>query len=59
MRACPASTRPPARCWARCRASSLYHRPDDYVQTLKPRIEAQTDAEIQAAAKEIVQSECS
>jgi predicted Zn-dependent peptidase len=32
----------------------LYDRPDDYVQTLKPRIEAQTDAAVQAAAKEVV-----
>jgi predicted Zn-dependent peptidase len=31
----------------------LYARPDDYVQTLKPRIEAQTDASVQAAAQEI------
>jgi predicted Zn-dependent peptidase len=31
-----------------------YDRPDDYVQTLKPRIEAQTDAAVQAAANEIV-----
>ncbi len=32
----------------------LYGRPDDYVQTLKPRIEAQTDAAVQAAAKEVI-----
>ncbi|HJT98092.1 MAG TPA: pitrilysin family protein, partial [Rhodanobacteraceae bacterium] len=32
----------------------VYDRPDDYVETLKPRIEAQTDAAVQAAAKEIV-----
>ncbi len=32
----------------------LYDRPDDYVQTLKPRIEAQTDAAVQAAAVEVV-----
>ncbi|MDQ6646005.1 MAG: insulinase family protein, partial [Pseudomonadota bacterium] len=31
-----------------------YHRPDDYVQTLKARTEAQTDASVQAAAKEII-----
>jgi len=31
-----------------------YDRPDDYVETLKPRIEAQTDAAVQAAANEIV-----
>jgi len=35
-------------------AIKLYDRPDDYVQTLKPRIEAQTDAAVQAAAHEIV-----
>ncbi|MEW5833676.1 MAG: pitrilysin family protein [Pseudomonadota bacterium] len=33
---------------------ALYHRPDDYVQTLKSRIEAQTDAEVNDAAKEII-----
>ncbi|HEY6943481.1 insulinase family protein, partial [Dokdonella sp.] len=32
----------------------LYDRPDDYVQTLKPRIEAQTDAAVQAAARDVV-----
>ena len=33
---------------------ALYKRPDDYVQTLKSRIEAQTDASVEAAAKEII-----
>jgi predicted Zn-dependent peptidase len=33
---------------------ALYDRPDDYVQTMKPRIEAQTDADVQAAAKEVI-----
>jgi zinc protease len=33
---------------------TLYGRPDDYVQTLKGRIEAQTDASVQAAAMEVV-----
>jgi zinc protease len=32
----------------------MYRRPDDYVQTLKARIDAQTDASVQAAAKEII-----
>jgi predicted Zn-dependent peptidase len=32
----------------------VYHRPDDYVQTYKRRVEAQTDAEVNAAAKEVV-----
>jgi zinc protease len=31
-----------------------YNRPDDYVQTTKARIDAQTDASIEAAAKEII-----
>ncbi|MBN8923714.1 MAG: peptidase M16 [Rhodanobacter sp. 68-29] len=34
-----------------------YGRPDDYVQTLKPRLEAITQAEAEAAIKEIVQPE--
>jgi predicted Zn-dependent peptidase len=33
---------------------ALYNRPDDYVQTMKSRIEAQTDASVEAAAKEII-----
>ena len=33
---------------------ALYHRPDDYVQTLKSRIEAQSDASVEAAAREII-----
>ena len=33
----------------------LYARPDDYVQTLKSRIDATGNASIQAAAKEIIQ----
>jgi predicted Zn-dependent peptidase len=32
----------------------VYHRPDDYVQTFKHRVQAQKDADIQAAAKEVV-----
>jgi len=31
-----------------------YDRPDDYVRTLKTRIEAQTDAAVQAAAVEVI-----
>ncbi|HET7591870.1 MAG TPA: pitrilysin family protein [Rhodanobacteraceae bacterium] len=31
-----------------------YDRPDDYVQTLKGRIEAQQDGEVNAAAKEVI-----
>ena len=33
---------------------TLYGRPDDYVPTLKTRIEALEDAEIQAAAREVI-----
>ena len=32
----------------------LYDRPDNYVQTLKARIEAQTDQAVQAAAAEVI-----
>ncbi|HET8897745.1 MAG TPA: pitrilysin family protein [Rhodanobacteraceae bacterium] len=32
----------------------LYNRPDNYVETLKSRIEAQKDADVNAAAKEII-----
>jgi len=32
----------------------VYHRPDDYVQTLKSHIESQKDADVEAAAKEVV-----
>ena len=34
--------------------NALYGRPDDYVATLKQRVEAQKDADVQAAAKQIV-----
>ena len=33
---------------------AMYNRPDDYVQTLKSRIEAQSDTGVQAAAKELI-----
>jgi predicted Zn-dependent peptidase len=33
---------------------ALYHRPDDYVQTLKSRIEGQGDKSVQAAADEVI-----
>ena len=32
----------------------VYRRPDDYIQTLKQHIDAQTDADVEAAAKEVV-----
>src|SRR6478735_1204166 len=34
--------------------NALYHRPDDYVSTLTARTEAQTDANVRAAAQEII-----
>jgi zinc protease len=34
--------------------NALYHRPDDYVATLKQRTQAQTDADVRAAAGEII-----
>jgi predicted Zn-dependent peptidase len=37
--------------------NALYHRPDDYVATLKARTEAQTDADVRAAAAEIIKPE--
>ncbi len=36
---------------------TLYGRPDDYVQTLKSRIESQKDEDVRAAAKQIVTPE--
>ncbi len=33
---------------------ALYHRPDDYVPTLKSRIEAQSDAAVEAAARQVI-----
>ena len=35
--------------------NALYTRADDYVTTLKAKYEAQTDADIEAAAKQIIQ----
>ncbi|MDR3387129.1 MAG: pitrilysin family protein [Rudaea sp.] len=32
----------------------VYHRPDDYVQTYKHRVEAQTDTQVDAAAKQVI-----
>jgi predicted Zn-dependent peptidase len=38
-------------------ANALYGRPDDYVATLKQRIEAQTDDQVRAAATEVIHPE--
>jgi zinc protease len=35
--------------------NALYHRPDDYIATLKQRTQAQTDANVRAAATQIIQ----
>jgi predicted Zn-dependent peptidase len=35
-------------------SNALYNRPDDYVSTLKQRIEAENDVAIRAAANEII-----
>ena len=35
----------------------VYHRPDDYVQTYKQRVEAQTDNDVEAAAKQVIRPE--
>jgi len=32
----------------------VYHRPDDYVQTYKHRVEAQKDTDVEAAAKQVI-----
>jgi predicted Zn-dependent peptidase len=37
--------------------NALYHRPDDYIATLKQRTEAQTDEAVRAAATQIVHPE--
>jgi len=35
----------------------LYGRPDDYVQTLKQRVEGQSDDAVRAAAREVIHPE--
>jgi zinc protease len=32
-----------------------YHRPDNYIQTLKQRIDGQKDADVEAAARQIIE----
>ncbi|HEX3896210.1 MAG TPA: pitrilysin family protein [Rudaea sp.] len=55
MRALPGQYESTAAVLGAVQSIVTYHRPDDYVQTFKHRVEAQKDADIQAAAKEIVQ----
>ena len=53
VRALPGSYETAGAVLAALASNQLYGRPDDYVQTLKAKIEAQTPAQVQAAAKEI------
>src|SRR5262245_54022801 len=55
MRALPGSFETTGAVLGAISAIQLYGRPDNYVQTLRQRIEAQTDEEVQAAAKQIFQ----
>jgi zinc protease len=55
MRALPGQYESTAAVLGQVQSIVTYHRPDDYIQTFKHRVEAQKDADIQAAAKEIVQ----
>ncbi|MCW8807958.1 MAG: insulinase family protein [Rhodanobacter sp.] len=54
VRSMPGSYQTTSAVMGALRGIALYHRPDDYVQTLKSRIEAQSDASVEAAAKEII-----
>jgi predicted Zn-dependent peptidase len=53
VRALPGSYETTAAVLGALATNQLYRRPDDYVPTLKTKIEAQTDAQVQAAAKEL------
>ncbi|TLY53427.1 MAG: insulinase family protein [Gammaproteobacteria bacterium] len=53
VRALPGSYETAAAVLGALATNQLYGRPDDYVPTLKAKIEAQTDAEVQTAAKKI------
>ena len=53
VRALPGSYETTAAVLNALSTNQLYGRPDNYVQTLKQNIEAQTDAQVDAAAKEI------
>ena len=53
VRALPGSYETASAVLAAMNGIELYGRPDDYVQTLKQKIEGQTDASVQAAARAI------
>ncbi len=54
MRALPGQYESSGAVLSAVRGIVVYHRPDDYVQTYKHRVESQKDSDIQAAAKQIV-----
>ncbi len=54
VRSMPGSYQTTAAVMGALQGIALYKRPDDYVQTLKSRIEAQTDASVEAAAKQVI-----
>ena len=55
IRALPGSFETTASVLGVLSGNALYDRPDNYVQTLKARTEAQTTASIEAAAREVIQ----
>ncbi|MFC5582286.1 M16 family metallopeptidase [Rhodanobacter terrae] len=54
VRSMPGSYQTTAAVMGALQGIALYDRPDDYVQTLKSRIERQSDASVQAAAKQLI-----
>jgi predicted Zn-dependent peptidase len=54
MRALPGQYESAAAVLGAVQSIVTYHRPDDFVQTYKHRVESQKDADVQAAAKEVV-----
>jgi zinc protease len=55
VRALPGSFETTASVLGILSGNSLYGRPDNYVQTLKSRIEGQKDADVEGAAREVIQ----
>jgi predicted Zn-dependent peptidase len=53
VRALPGSYETTASVLGVLATNQLYGRPDNYVQSLKQNIEAQTDAQVDAAAKQL------
>jgi zinc protease len=54
VRSMPGSYQTTAAVMCALQGIAQYNRPDDYVQTLKSRIETQSDASVQAAAKQLI-----